>query len=58
MSYEDRKQPKAIVDLYSHGIEMSKYLNINCVADINNIIQCGRFKQLILIKLKMVKKNK
>eukprot|EP01083_Nonionella_stella_P184050 666889_1 len=45
----DRKQPQAIRELYQRGVEMSQYLNINSVSDINDVIQQGRFKQLMLL---------
>eukprot|EP01084_Bolivina_argentea_P272490 463967_1 len=44
-----RQQPKAIREVYQQGIEMSKFLDINSVSDINTVIHEGRFKELMLI---------
>ena len=46
---EAYKQPKAIRELFKNGNEMSQYLEVNSVADINDVIRIGRFKELMLV---------
>lgn len=43
------RQPTAIRELYQQGRAMSKFLDIQSVSDVNDIIHHGRFKELVLV---------
>ena len=48
-SQQAPRTSKAIENVYLQGVQLSKVLNLSCVGDLNELIQLGRTKELILL---------